>query len=129
MFLYSPAESIHALDVSRLRDPALTIWRASAYGELAGCGALKELGTDHGEVKSMRTAKPYLRQGVAEQILSTLLAEARSRGYKRVSLETGTNEAFVPAIALYKKFGFEPCGPFGDYQDDPYSTFLTMPIV
>ena len=128
MFSYSPPESIHALDTSLLRDPALTIWRATSQGELAGCGALKQLSEDHGEIKSMRTARSYLRQGVAGQILSRLVVEARLRGYKQVSLETGTNEAFIPAISLYKKFGFEPCDPFGDYRADPYSTFLTLPL-
>ena len=123
--LHSPPESIHALDLDALRAPSVTFWSVRRGAELAGCGALKELDARHGEIKSMKTAAPHLRTGVGRAILEHILAEARRRGYRRVSLETGSAEAFAPARALYARFGFEPCGPFGAYVEDPYSVFMT----
>jgi len=128
MHLYSPPESIHALDATSLKDPAIIFWSVWCSGDLAGCGALKELSNTHGEVKSMRTSKAFRRLGVAEMILKHILNEAKSRSYQRVSLETGTNEAFAPAIKLYKKYGFKESVPFGGYKNDPFSTFLTKEI-
>ncbi len=96
--------------------------------QLLGCGALKELDARHGEIKSMRTARSHLRRGVAAGILSHLIGEARARGYLRLSLETGSGEAFVPAARLYAKFGFDYCGPFADYGPDPFSRFMTLTL-
>jgi len=123
--LHSPPESIHALDLDGLRDPAITFWSARQDGELLGCGALKELSRTHGEIKSMRTAAAHQRKGVASRLLEHILDEAMRRGYERVSLETGTMEAFAPARELYRRFGFEPCPPFAQYFDDPYSVCMT----
>lgn len=128
MHLYSPEESIHALDKTALFDPSLTLWCARVGDEVAACGGLFELSEHHGEIKAMRTAKAFLRRGIAEQILRTLLQEATQRRYTRVSLETGTHNAFMPAVALYKKLGFTVCGPFGNYALDPYSQFLTKEL-
>jgi putative acetyltransferase len=125
---YSPACSVHALDLDRLRDPAVTFWSAWLGDDLAGCGALQELDPTHGEVKSMRTAPAHLRQGVAAAVLDQLLIAAQERGYERVSLETGSGPAFDPAHALYVRHGFVPCGPFADYADDPFSRFFTLEL-
>jgi putative acetyltransferase len=125
MNLYSPPESIHALDEASLKDPAIMFWSVWSSNELAGCGALKKLSNTHGEIKSMRTSNAFRRQGVAERILQQILNSAKSRSYQRVSLETGTNEAFIPAIKLYKKYGFNECVPFGSYKLDPFSMFFT----
>lgn len=124
----SPPESVHALDLAGLRKPDVRFWTLWVAGELLGCGALRELAPDHAEIKSMRTAERHRRKGVAKAMLSHLLAEARARGYARVSLETGSQPAFEPARALYAAFGFEPCGPFGDYVEDPNACFLTRRI-
>lgn len=128
MKLYSPPESIHALDVEALRKPDITFWTAWENGELLGCGALKELDSQHGEIKSMRTSARHRRQGVASALLTYIFEEARRRGYKRLSLETGSNEAFAPARSLYAAFGFTPCEPFADYSLDPYSVFMTIEL-
>ena len=125
---HSPPESVHALGVEALRAPDVTVWTAWDSGELLGCGALKELDPHHGELKSMRTAEAHLRQGVGRRILEHLLAEARSRSYRRLSLETGSMEAFAPARRLYERFGFEECPPFADYRPDPYSVHMTLPL-
>ena len=125
---HSPPESVHALGVEALRAPNVTVWTAWDSGELLGCGALKELDPHHGEIKSMRTAEAHLRQGVGTRILEHLLAEARSRSYRRLSLETGSMEAFAPARRLYERFGFEKCPPFADYRPDPYSVYMTLPL-
>ena len=86
---YSPPESVHALDIDKLRAPEVTFWSVWEHGTLVGCGALKDLGSGHVEVKSMRTADGHQRKGVARALLSHMLAVARERGYERVSLETG----------------------------------------
>ena len=125
---HSPPESVHALGVEALRAPNVTVWTAWDSGELLGCGALKELDPHHGEIKSMRTAEAHLRQGVGTRILEHLLAEARPRSYRRLSLETGSMEAFAPARRLYERFGFEECPPFADYRPDPYSVYMTLPL-
>ena len=111
----SPPGSAFALDLSGLRDPAVTLWSAWEGETLLGLGALKELAAAHGEVKSMRTAPGQLRRGVAAAMLDHLIGAARARGYTRLSLETGTNDAFAPARALYERAGFVPSAAFGDY--------------
>ena len=128
MHKYSPVESIHALDTSKFRDPKITFWSAWVDAELAACGALKELDLGHAEIKSMRTSKPYLRKGFGAKILQHILAEAKARSYSRVSLETGTNDAFLPARKLYEQFGFKESGPFAGYTQDTYSTFYTREL-
>jgi putative acetyltransferase len=128
MHATSPAESVHALDVAGLLVLEVTFWTARAAGALLGCGALKELDPDHGEVKSMRTADAARGTGVATAILRHLLDEAATRGYTRVSLETGSQEFFEPARRLYVRHGFAECGPFGDYSPDPNSVFLTRAL-
>jgi putative acetyltransferase len=128
MKLYSPPESIHALDIEALRKPEITFWTVWENGELLGCGALKELDPRHGEIKSMRTSARHRRQGVARAMLTHILEEARMRGYNRLSLETGSNEAFAPARSLYAAFGFIFCEPFADYSLDPYSVFMTLQL-
>lgn len=125
---FSPPESRHALDLEGLRQPGITFWTAWEGGELLGCGALRELNPQHGEIKSMRTAHGHLRKGVAAQMLAHILSEARRRGYLRLSLETGAFPYFEPARCLYRKFGFEPCGPFQGYREDRNSVFMTQEL-
>lgn len=128
MHLLSPPESVHALDLEGLRRPEITFWSAWQESELLGCGALKELDLRHGEIKSMRTATVHLRKGVAAGLLRHILEEAKRRAYRRLSLETGSMAAFAPARGLYSRFGFEPCGPFADYAEDPNSVFMTREL-
>jgi putative acetyltransferase len=128
MHRISPPESVHALDLEALRRPDITFWTLWDGEALAGCGALRELAQGQGEVKSMRTAQTHLRRGVAARMLDHLVAEARRRGYGRLSLETGSMAYFAPARALYARAGFTPCAPFGDYVDDPNSVFMTRTL-
>ncbi|MDN4525151.1 GNAT family N-acetyltransferase [Fictibacillus fluitans] len=128
MQLHSPPESIHALNLDGLRKPEITCWSVWGDGELMGCGALKELDATHGEIKSMRTASSHLRKGVAQKLLQHIIEEAKRRDYGRLSLETGSMEAFEPARRLYARFGFEECGPFADYTSDPNSIFMTKKL-
>jgi putative acetyltransferase len=124
----SPPESMHALCLDQLRQGDITFWSVWEGAELLGCGALKELSREHGEIKSMRTATPHRRKGVAVQLLAHILEEAKKRNYKTVSLETGSMDAFAPAHHLYARFGFKKCGPFADYVDDPNSLFMTKEL-
>ncbi|HIC81287.1 MAG TPA: GNAT family N-acetyltransferase [Kiloniellaceae bacterium] len=125
---HSPPESRHALDLEGLRVPEVTFWTAWEDAQLLGCAALKELSPDHGEVKSMHTARAARGKGVARRLLEHLIAEARCRAYGRLSLETGSMEGFAPARALYSGFGFEYCPPFADYRLDPNSVFMTLAL-
>jgi putative acetyltransferase len=124
----SPPESVHALDLSGLKRPDVTFWSVWDGDVLVGCGALKELDPTHGEVKSMRTPLALRRRGAGRAMLAHILATARERGYKRLSLETGTAAAFAPAHRLYESAGFAFCGPFGDYAEDPHSVFMTLAL-
>jgi putative acetyltransferase len=124
----SPPESVHALDLERLRKPDVTFWSVWHDSQLLGCGALKELDARHGEIKSMRTATAHLRKGVAASLMRHILEESRRRSYRRLSLETGSMAAFAPARGLYTRFGFQPCGPFADYVEDPNSVFMTREL-
>ena len=128
MHALSPPESVHALDLDRLRVPSITFWSAWEGELLLGCGALKELDSTHGEVKSMRTPNTLRRTGTGRALLLHIIDVAQSRRYQRLSLETGTGDAFKPAQTLYTSAGFVFCGPFGDYREDPYSVFMTLPL-
>jgi putative acetyltransferase len=125
---HTPPESVHALDVDRLRGPGVTFWSVWSGDRLAGCGALKQLDATHAEIKSMRVADDFRGQGVGEVVLRHLLDAARSAGYRRVSLETGSNPPFATARRLYERHGFTYCEPFDGYVEDPWSVFMTIEL-
>lgn len=129
MYAVSPPESVHALDLEKLRRPEITFWSVWDGNQLAGCGAIKELDTTHAEIKSMRTANAYRGKGVAVKIMEHILNVAAERNYQRLSLETGTQDFFLPARKLYERFGFGYCGPFSDYREDPHSAFMTKSLI
>ena len=122
----APPESRHALDIDGLRSSNINFWSVWDGERLAGFGALLHHNDDLAEIKSMRTAAPYLRKGVASRLLTHLIQEAKARGYSRLSLETGSMRYFEPAMKLYSSFGFEKTQPFGLYVEDSNSVFLTM---
>ncbi len=124
----SPPESVHALGLDGLRRPEVSVWTAWQGDALLRIGALKELSPHHGEIKSMRTDPRHLRKGVAAALLKHIVEQARRRGYRRLSLETGSMAAFAPAHRLYACFGFESCAPFADYVDDPHSAYMTRAV-
>jgi len=126
MYRLSPAESVHALDLEKLRAPEITFWTAWENDLLLGCGALKELTPTHGEIKSMRTPVALRRKGAGRAILAHIIEVAKGRVYERLSLETGRGEAFKAAHNLYESVGFSYCEPFGDYKEDPNSVFMTL---
>jgi putative acetyltransferase len=128
MYLHSPPESVHALDMESLRKPEITFWTIWQDSELMGCGALKQLDPTHGEIKSMRTVAAHLRKGVAAAMMVHILNEARRRSYQRLRLETGSMDVFAPARSLYTRFGFRYCSPFADYVQDPFSVFMTREL-
>jgi len=129
MLKHSPPENVHALDVSQLTATNITFWSAwlrnGDVNEFAGCGALKDLGERHGELKSMKTRPQFLRKGVAQALLNHILQRAEVLGFERISLETGTQAVFQPAHALYMRNGFENCEPFGDYESASVSVCMT----
>src|SRR5271165_4111637 len=122
----SPPQNVFALEPSSLVDPAVTFFSCRRSGELLGIGALKQLSGCHGELKSMHTAQAARRMGVGQALVAHLIGVARARGYQLLSLETGSMDGFAPARALYASAGFSVCGPFGDYQLSPYSTFMSL---
>jgi putative acetyltransferase len=120
--------SAHALDLAGLRAVDVAFWTGWAGETLVATGALKTLSADHGEVKSMHTLQTTRRRGFGGQMLGHIIAEARARGMRRLSLETGSWDYFKPAHALYTAHGFVPCGPFEGYVEDPNSLFLTLDL-
>ncbi|MBO6783846.1 MAG: GNAT family N-acetyltransferase [Alphaproteobacteria bacterium] len=118
-------ESAHALDIDGLQAPDVRFWTAHRGTVLAGIGALKQIAPDHGEIKSMHTVATMRGTGVADTMLRHLLQAAADKGFRRVSLETGSMEFFAPARALYFKHGFVACGPFASYVEDPLSFYMT----
>ncbi len=124
----SPPDKVHALPVERLRDGGVAFFIARLDGVVAAMGAIRDIEPGHGELKSMRVAPAFLRQGLGEAMLLHLLGEARARGYTRVSLETGRTAPFAPAIALYRKHGFAECPAFADYVSDGFSQCLTLAL-
>ncbi|EIO4106996.1 GNAT family N-acetyltransferase [Vibrio vulnificus] len=129
MYATSPAESVHALDVEALKSPDITFFSGWVNGELQGCLAIKQLTPCHVELKSMRTSNSSRKSGVATKLLTHALNTAIDKGYRKVSLETGTQQFFQPDRSLYEKFGFTYCEPFADYELDPYSHFMTRELV
>ncbi|MEO6412069.1 MAG: GNAT family N-acetyltransferase [Pedococcus sp.] len=125
---YSPPESVHTLDLDRLRTPDLTFWSLWQGDEVLGCAALRELDPTHGELKSMRTSTRHRRRGVAATLLDHVVAEARRRGYARLSLETGAPAEFAPARTMYAAYGFTVCDAFGPYVADDFSVFMTLDL-
>lgn len=123
---HTPPDDVHALDVDGLLDPPLTFYGLRRQGELLGIGAIKRLDRDHVELKSMHTAEAARGQGVGRAMLEHLLEVAEAQGAQRVSLETGSSEAFEAARSLYAAAGFAPCGPFGDYMATSTNTFMTL---
>lgn len=124
----SPPESKHALDLAGLRKPEITFWTVWDDSRLIGCGAMKELDASHAEIKSMRTATAYRGKGIASMLLQHILNEAKLRGYRRISLETGSMPFFQPARNLYEKYGFKNCAPFATYKEDPNSIFMAKDL-
>ncbi|CAM3874344.1 GNAT family N-acetyltransferase [Tsukamurella ocularis] len=124
----APPESQHALGLEELRASHVRLWTMHDDGALVGTVALAGLEDDHEELKSMRTAPQARGRGIARRLLAFALDDARARGINRISLETGAQEFFAPARALYAAHGFAPCPPFGHYVDDPNSVFLTRPV-
>lgn len=125
----SPPSACHVLHADALDDPAIRFFTVrDEAGTLLGCGALKRLGADHGEIKSMRTSDGALGRGVGSRMLGHLSATARAAGMKRLSLETGNTEQFAAANRLYEREGFERCGPFADYTTSPFTRFLTRSL-
>ena len=126
MYELSPPEQVFALDLTKLKSPEITFWTAWDNEMLLGCGALKELSTVHGEIKSMRTPKSLRGRGAGRAVLSVIIETARQRGYQRLSLETGTHPAFAPAQYMYMSAGFQETGPFAGYVEDPHSKFFEL---
>ena len=124
----SPPESKHALDLQGLREDSITFWSVHDNGSLVGCGAIKALNPWHGEIKSMRTAKHVRGKGIASMLLTHILDVAKARGYRRISLETGSMDYFIAARQLYLKYGFKECPPFAQYKEDPNSIFMTRAL-
>jgi len=122
----SPPESVHALDLDKLKDPSVKFWTIWKNQSLAGCAAIKKLDETHGEIKSMRTANSFQNQGIASKLLIHILKEAKQLGYQKLSLETGSMDFFKPAHGLYQKYGFTFCSPFAQYSEDPNSKFMSL---
>jgi putative acetyltransferase len=121
-------EDVHALDLDGLRDPSVTFFSYRLDGKVLCVGALKRLDDEHAEIKSMHTAEEARGRGIARALVDHLVSFAHERGYRRVSLETGSGPAFEPARALYASAGFVPCAAFADYRPTPNSAYMTLSL-
>jgi putative acetyltransferase len=128
MIAVTPPGCVHALDIEALKRPEITFWSVWEGSSLLGCGAIKKLDQYHAEIKSMRTATSHQGKGIASHLLKFILNEASIRNYHRVSLETGSYNAFIPARNLYEKFGFTYCDRFADYIQNDNSVFMTIEL-
>ena len=128
MLAASPEGACHFLDFDGLKAGDVTFWSVWQDDSLAGCGALKQLEAGHGEIKSMRVADTFMGKGAGHIMLQHIIAEAKDRGYQRLSLETGTGPEFGAAHRLYNRAGFKQCGPFADYEATPFNHYMTMEL-
>ena len=124
----SPEGSAHVLDIPGLKISSIKFWSLWDNNQLIGCGALKFLSDTHGEFKSIRVADKHRKKGMGEKIISHLITEAKKIGIKKLSIETGAGEFFLPARKLFKKFGFKTCKPFAHYKEDPNSCYFDLEI-
>src|SRR4051794_12390916 len=123
----TPPQFSFSVEPHAVAEGGITLFGArSVSGELLGIGGLKQLDTSHGEVKTMHTSLQARGHGVGRALLMALLAEARRRGYARVSLETGTGDAFAPARTLYGSVGFRPSPPFAGYANTEHNVCMTL---
>jgi putative acetyltransferase len=128
MHANTPAGHVFALDLSGLKAPDMTVWTAWKGEMVCGMAALKQFAAGYGELKSMRTHPDHLRQGVGAALLEHIIAEARARGFRQLSLETGQGPAFEPALALYRGRGFVDGDAFADYVRSPFNQFLHLAL-
>ena len=124
----SPEGSVHVLDVSGLKIPSIKFWSLWEKNELVGCGALKFLDNNHGEFKSIRIADKFRGKGLGIKIIEHLISEAKNLNIKKLSIETGSGNFFVPARKLFTKCGFKPCEPFAHYKEDQNSCYFSLDI-
>ena len=124
----SPEGSVHVLDIPGLKISSIKFWSLWENEQLIGCGALKFLGENHGEFKSIRISDKFRKNGLGIKIITHLINEAKKSNVKRISVETGSGDFFVPARKLFKKCGFEPCKPFAHYKEDPNSCYFSLDI-
>lgn len=128
MYASSPACSVHAMDAAALDEAGVRFFAVFDREEAIAMGALKPLSAGLGELKSMHVHSDHRGAGLADAVLTCLLQEARRAGLIRVSLETGSQEAFGPARAFYARHGFSTCPPFEGYVEDPNSVFMTRAL-
>ena len=124
----SPEGSAHVLDIPGLKVPSIKFWSLWDEEKLIGCGALKFLEKEHGEFKSIRIHDDFRNQGHGTNVINHLISEAKKLNIKRLSIETGASDFFIPARKLFKKCNFEPCKPFAHYIEDINSIYLTQLI-
>jgi putative acetyltransferase len=124
----TPPEAVFALDLDGLADPAVTFFSYRVNGDVIGMAALKHIDDSHAELKSMHTAAEARGQGVGRKLVDHVVTVARERGYRRLSLETGSGPAFVAARSLYSRASFTPCEAFGDYAPTPLSAYMTLEL-
>lgn len=128
MQAHSPPGSVHALEPEGLQTPDVSLYAVWDGDDLLAIGALKAVDATIAEIKSMRTAAAHLRRGAAALLLDHLIGTALARGYRRLSLETGSGPAFEPALALYRRYGFECGESFGGYEASAFNQFMHLPL-
>ena len=124
----SPEGSTHVLDIEGLKTPSIKFWSIWDKENLIGCGALKFLSKNHGEIKSIRISDKFRNKAFGKIIIKHLITEAKKLRIDKLSIETGAGEFFAPARKLFTNFGFKPCKPFAHYKEDPNSCYFEKDI-
>ena len=124
----SPVGSAHVLDIPGLKVSSIKFWSLWQSENLIGCGALKFLDAGHGEFKSIRIHDNFRNKGYGINVINHLINEAKKLNIKKLSIETGAGDFFLPARKLFKKCKFEECQPFAHYKEDVNSVYLTKII-
>jgi len=116
------------LDISKLKTPEITVFGGKLDGELVAVGAIRILAATHAELKSMHTLLAARGMGVGRAIVEQIEKFASQRGITRLSLETGTSDAFKSARVLYQSMGFRPCETFGEYENTEDNICMTKSL-
>ena len=124
----SPTDSCHVLDIAGLKNPNIKFWSLWEEDQIIGCGALKFLDKEHGELKSIRVNDAFRRKSYGIKVIQHLIFEAKKLNIIKLSLETGAGIFFAPARKLFEKSGFKPCEPFGEYKKNPDSCYMSLLI-
>jgi putative acetyltransferase len=121
-----PPEGNFAVDLDALSQPDISFLVARLDGKAVGCGGIKWFADGSAELKRIFVHDEARGHGIGRKIMAELEAQATARNVTRLYLETGPLN--VEAVRLYEALGYQTCGPFADYEENPHSLFMTKDL-